>query len=266
MLIAWIANVLSLFLFYFLLHRILEHYQFRPNAAALITTLFTLVNMPIMRTLMYVQVNFHVMNLIFLSMLFYKDRLFLSALALALAVHFKASPAVLVLAFLLEFNRKWLAWFAINMVLIAAFTIAIYGISPYFDFINNFILLNAPHALSMHDSSFDSAIGMTLSYFRADFSVIRILVYLAKGIAVFVALYLCIRPPTFFSKGESKVRLYNSIIPLFVAMTLASPLVWEHHGIFLTLPFLLLFKKNGIPYRMDIVRSGLFARISHADL
>ena len=82
LLIAWIANVLSLFLFYFLLHRILEHYQFKPNAAALIATLFILVNMPLIRTLMYVQVNFHVMNLIFLSILFYKDRLFLSALCI----------------------------------------------------------------------------------------------------------------------------------------------------------------------------------------
>ena len=247
LLIAWIANVLSFFLFYFLLHRILEHYQFKPNAAALVTTLFTLVNMPLIRTLMYVQVNFHVMNLIFLSILFYKDRLFLSALTLALAVHFKASPAVLVLAFLLEFNWKWLAWFAIKMILIAAFTVAIYGISPYFDFINNFILLNAPHALSMHDSSFDSAIGVTLSYFRADFSVILILVYLAKGASVLLALYLCTRPPAFFSNGESKVRLFNSIIPLFVAMTLASPLVWEHHGIFLSLPFLLLLRKMESP-------------------
>jgi hypothetical protein len=247
LLIAWIANVLSLLLFYFLLQRILEHYQFRPNAAALTAILFTLVNMPLIRTLMYVQVNFHVMNLIFLSILFYKDRLFLSALALALAVHFKASPAVLVLAFLLEFNWKWIASFAVNMVLITAFTITLYGISPYFNFINNFILLNAPHALSMHDSSFDSAIGMTLSYFRADFSLIRILVYLSKGLTVLVALYLCIRPPVFFSKGESRERLYNSLIPLFVAMTIASPLVWEHHALFLTLPFLLLLRKMESP-------------------
>lgn len=243
LLIAWIANVLSLLLFYFLLQLILQHYQFKPNAAALLATLFILVNMPILRTLMYVQVNFHVMNLIFLSILFYKDRLFLSAFGLALAVHFKASPAVLVLAFLLEFNWKWLAWFAASLVLIAAFSIALYGISPYFHFINNFILLNAPHALSMHDSSFDSAIGMALSYFRADFSLIRTLVYLAKGVTVLVALYLCVRPTVFFSRGESGAPLYNSIIPLFVAMTIASPLVWEHHGIFLSLPFLLLLKK-----------------------
>ena len=144
---------------------------------------------------MYVQVNFHVMNFILLSILFYrrstpslaggsmdKDRPFLSALMLALAVHFKASPVVLVLAFLLEFNWKWLLWFAVNMIMIAGFTIAIYGMSPYFDFINNFLFISAPHGLSLHDSSFDSAIGMTLSYIRADAATIRILVLLAKAV------------------------------------------------------------------------------------
>jgi hypothetical protein len=243
LLIAWIANVLSLLLLYFLLHRILEHYQFNPQAAALTATLFMLVNMPVIRTLMYVQVNFHVMNLIFLSILLYKTRLFLSALALALAIHFKASPAVLVLAFLLDWNWKWIASFVISMILVAALTVALYGVSPFLDFINNVLLLNAPTSFSMHDSSFDSAIGMTLSYFRADPTVVRILVYLAKGFAVLVALYLSIRPPAFLATDPNTTRPYNSIISLFVAMTIASPLVWEHHGIFLTLPFLLLLKK-----------------------
>jgi hypothetical protein len=247
LLVAWIANALSLFLFYFLLHRILERYQFKPEAAALITTLFMLVNMPVIRTLMYVQVNFHVMNLIFLSILFYKDRLFLSALTLALAIHFKASPAVLVLAFLLELNWKWIVWFATSMILIATLTVAFYGMNPFLDFINNFMLLNAPSTFSMHDSSFDSAIGMTLSYFRADPALVRILVYLSKGLTVLVALYLCVRPPEFLPAEPNKARLYNSIIPLFVAMTIASPLVWEHHAIFLTLPFLLLLRKLETP-------------------
>jgi hypothetical protein len=247
LLTCWIANVLSLLLFYFLLHRTLEFYQFRPYAAALIAALFILVNMPVIRTFMYVQVNFHVMNFILLSILFYKDRPFLSALVLALAIHFKAAPVVLVLAFLLEFNWKWLVWFGVNMVLIAAFPVAIYGISPYSDFINNFLFLNAPRGLSLHDSSFDSAIGMSLSYFRADFALVRLLVLLAKGITAMITIFLCIRLRGFFSNHEGKGRLFNSIIPLFVAMTLLSPLVWEHHGMFLTLPFLLLLKKLESP-------------------
>lgn len=248
LLIAWIANVLSLLLFYVLLQRTLALYQFNPYAAALMSTLFLLVNMPVIRTFMYVQVNFHVMNFILLSILLYaKDRIFLSALMLALAVHFKASPAVLVLAFLLEFNWKWLLWFAASIVLVGAFPAALYGIGPYIDFVKNFLFINAPRALSMHDSSFDSAIGMALSYVRADFAIVRLLVLVAKGLTALVVIFLCIRSRGFFSNGESKIRLFDSIVPLFVGMTLLSPLVWEHHAMFLTLPFLLLLKKLESP-------------------
>ena len=247
LLIAWIANVLSLLLFYLLLQRVLTLYQFSSSAAALTSALFILVNMPVIRTFMYVQVNFHVMNFILLSILFYKDRVFLSALMLALAVHFKASPAVLVLAFLLEFNWKWLFWFTISMILIGFIPAAIYGISPYYDFINNFLFINAPHALSMHDSSFDSAIGMALSYFRVDFAIVRLLVLMAKGLTAFAVIFLSIRSRGFFSEEQGKGHLFDSIIPLFVGMTLLSPLVWEHHAVFLTLPFLLLLKKLETP-------------------
>lgn len=43
LLIAWTVTLLSLFLFYFLLIRILEHYQFKAQFAALIATLFILL-------------------------------------------------------------------------------------------------------------------------------------------------------------------------------------------------------------------------------
>jgi uncharacterized membrane protein len=192
---------------------------------------------------MYMQVNFHVMNFILLSLLFYRKRPFLSALMLALAIHFKASPAVIALAFLLELNWRWLISFAISLVLIALFPVALYGMTPYYDFVTNFLSISAPHALSMHDSSFDSAIGITLSYLRLDPGIIRILVLLAKGMIAIVSIFLCVRLRGFYSKEEDKARLFDSILPLFVSMTLLSPLVWEHHAIFLTLPFLLLLKK-----------------------
>jgi hypothetical protein len=259
LLLAWIANVLSLLLFYLLLQRTLALYQFSSSAAALTSALFILVNMPVLRTFMYVQVNFHVMNFILLSILFYKDRVFLSAFMLALAVHFKASPAVLVLAFLpfdtpyrevrmpLELNWKWLLGFVASMVLIALPTVVLYGSHPFLDFINNFLFISAPHALSLHDSSFDSAIGMALSYIRADFALVRLLVLVAKGLTALAVIFLCIRSRGFFSQGENKIHLYDSIVPLFVGMTLLSPLVWEHHAMFLTLPFLLLLKKLESP-------------------
>ncbi|HSL27788.1 MAG TPA: glycosyltransferase family 87 protein [Anaerolineales bacterium] len=241
--IAWTVNVISFLFFYFLLHRTLELYKFSPRAAALITTLFILVNMPVLRTFMYVQVNFHVMNFILLSILLYRDRPLLSAVMLALAIHFKASPAVLVLAFLVEFNWRWLTGFVVSMLVITAFPLAIYGTGPYFDFVNNFLVLNMPRGLSLHDSSFDSAIGMTLSFVRADFASVRALVLLAKGVTAVITIFLCLRTRGFVSQPESGIHLYDSIVPLFVGMTLLSPLVWEHHAVFLALPFLLLLKK-----------------------
>jgi hypothetical protein len=133
------------------------------------------------------------------------------------------------------------------MILIGLFPMAIYGTGPYFDFVNNFLFINAPHALSMHDSSFDSAIGTALSYFRADFAIVRLLVLLAKGLTALAVIFLSIRSRGFFSKEQGNGHLFDSIIPLFVGMTLLSPLVWEHHAIFLTLPFLLLLKKLESP-------------------
>jgi hypothetical protein len=166
---------------------------------------------------------------------------------LALAIHFKASPAVLVLAFLLEFNWKWLAGFVVSALVIAAIPLALYGAGPYFDFVNNFLFLNAPRGLSLHDSSFDSAIGMTLSYVRADFAVVRAMVVLAKVVTAAVTIFLCVRTRGFASDQRNGIRLYDSIVPLFVGMTLLSPLVWEHHAVFLALPILLLLKKLESP-------------------
>jgi len=90
-LVLWLLNVLSLAAFYWLLHRVLERYGFGERLAAIVTTVFLLANAPFLRTLVYVQVNLHTMNFIFLSMLLYPKRRLLSALMLALAVHSKVA-------------------------------------------------------------------------------------------------------------------------------------------------------------------------------
>ena len=41
--------------------------------------------------------------------------------------------------------------------------------------------------------------------------------------------------------------MLNALPPLFVLMTLASPIVWDHHGIFVTLSFLLMLKRMEAP-------------------
>ncbi len=128
--ILWIMNMIALGAFYFLLHRLLERYGFSVRFAAVTAVFFILINAPIQRTLGFVQVNLLVMDLILLSILNYPKNTLLSALTLALAVHLKTSPAVLVLAFLLERDWRWLAWFALSFLIIAVIPVAINGISP----------------------------------------------------------------------------------------------------------------------------------------
>lgn len=247
-LVVWLINILTLFTFYFLLSHTLQLYGFSSRPAALVTTAFMLANAPLLRTMVYMQVNLHVMNAVFLSLLLYRRFPALSALGMAIAVHLKASPAVLVLAFLLEWNWRWLAWAALSFLVIGAIPIFGYGFGPYLDFVNNTLSLAAGHALSFRENSFDSLFTALSGFldFSPAFAIIS--AYAAKAL-LFVATILVmrqnIRRETFFS-GEGK-RLYNAIPSLCILMLMASPVVWAHHGVFVTLSFLILLKKLDTP-------------------
>jgi Glycosyltransferase family 87 len=249
-LILWLVNIFSLFLFYFLLHGILRKYGFSLRLAAMVTTVFLLVNAPLERTLGYVQVNLLVMNVIFLALLLYPTRPFLSAFSLALAVHLKTSPAVLVLAFLLERDWRWLAWFTFNFIVLALITVAINGISPYLDFLNNVRGLIQAHDAIFRDTSFDSFFRFILPALRINRAWIEIAADLAKAIlaiATFYIMAVCVRAQTFYKSAERGAHLLNAVPALFILMTLGSPVVWEHHGLFVTLSFLVMFKRIDSP-------------------
>ena len=241
----WLLNLISLFAFYFILVRILQHYGFSPRLSALVTTVFMAINAPLLRTLVYMQVNLHVMNLVLLSLLLYRRAPFFSALALSIAVHLKISPIVLVLAFLLEKNWRWLGCFALNMLLVGALPLVLDGPSPYLDFLRNASSLAGVHGLSFRENSFDS-------FFTAAGKLIHLApfwiyagAYMGKAILIVATFFVAahaIRQKTFYN-GEPGTYLYNAVAPLTILMTLASPIVWEHHGVFLALAFLLLLKR-----------------------
>ncbi len=250
LLILWIANFISLMAFYFLLHRVLEHYGFSTRLAAVVTTLFMLVNTPLLRTLFYVQINLHTLNLVFLSLLLYPKRSFLSALALALAVHLKSSPVVLALAFLLELDWHWLGWFVLSLILVAMFTVAIDGVYPFLDFIHSTLGLTALQTTTFHETSFDSFFRSIIPFLHLDLIWARVLTYLSKLILLLASLFVMVQSVRYkvFFAGEGKgARIANALPSLFILMTLASPVVWEHHGIFVALSFLLLLKRLDAP-------------------
>jgi hypothetical protein len=249
-LVLWLLNFISLMGLYALLLRTLERYGFSARLAALVTTLFMLVNVPLLRTLVYVQINIHALNFILLSLLFYPKRAFLSALMLAIAIHLKASPAVLVLAFLFEVDWRWLGWFILSMFLVAGISVATNGISPFFDVLTHMQGLSLSENTIFHDTSFDSFLRFADPFLRIDLFWTRGLIYAAKALLAAATVWVmvrCVQARAFFKSGERGAMALNSIPPMFILMTLASPVVWEHHGIFVALSFLVLLKRLETP-------------------
>jgi hypothetical protein len=246
MIVLWILNIIALGAFYFLLITVLQRYNFSHRLSVIITILFLLINTPLMRTLGFIQVNLLTLDLILLSLLTYPKNTLLSALTLALAVHLKTSPAVIVLAFLLEFNWKWLFWFALSFLVIGIFPIAVNGVSPYFEYVNNAVLLTQIPDTNFHDTSFDSFLRFLNPFIGIQIAQTRIMVLVAKVILLIASLYTMtqnIRAQSFSTEN----RMLNAIPALFIFMTLASPIVWDHHGLFVTLSFLLMLKRIHIP-------------------
>jgi len=245
--ILWTINIIALGLFYVLLVRVLERYQFSNRLAVIVVVLFILINAPIQRTLGFVQVNLLVMDLIFLSILAYPKNTILSALTLVLAIHLKTSPAVLVLAILLDLNWRWLAWFVLSFLVIAAIPVAINGISPYYDYLNNIAVLTQIPDTNFHDTSFDSFLRFLNPFLGINILWTRIMIYTGKAVLLFATITVMLKNSRnqSFVIGENK--MLNALPPLFVLMTLASPIVWDHHGIFVTLSFLLMLKRMEAP-------------------
>jgi len=257
MIVLWILNIIALAAFYFLLITVLQRYNFSHHLSVIVAVLFLLINTPLMRTLGFIQVNLLTLDLILLSLLVYPKNTLLSALTLALAVHLKTSPAVIVLAFLLEFNWKWLFWFAVSFLAIGIFPIAVNGGDVYFQYVNNAVLLTQIPDTNFHDTSFDSFLRFLNPFFGIQITQTRIMVLVAKVILLIATIFVMVQNirERSFSKEN---RLLNAMPPLFVFMTLGSPIVWDHHGIFVTLAFLLLLKRIDTPAHWMIFLSIYF--------
>ncbi len=246
MIVLWLVNIIALATFYFLLVSVLQRYNFSQHLSIFITVLFLLVNTPLMRTLGFIQVNLMTLDLILFSILVYPKNNFLSALALALAVHLKTSPAAIVLAFLLTFNWRWMLWFAVSFLAVGFFPIVMHGTDIYLQFINNTIALSQIPDTNFHDTSFDSFLRFLNPFFGIQIETTRLMALGAKVILLIATLYT-VAQNVLAQSFSKENRLLNAAPALFVFMTLGSPIVWDHHGLFLTLSFLLLLKRIHSP-------------------
>lgn len=257
MIVLWTVNVIALGCFYLLLVSVLQRYNFSQHLSIIITILFLLINTPLMRTLGFIQVNLMTLDLILLSILVYPKNNFLSALALAIAVHLKTSPAAIVLAFLLTFNWRWVFWFAVSFLAVGLFPVAMHGTEIYLQFINNTVALAQLPDTNFHDTSFDSFLRFLNPFFGISIETTRLMALGAKVLLLLATLYTMAQ--NIFAQSFSKEnRMLNAAPALFVFMTLASPIVWDHHGLFTTLAFLLLLKRIQSPTHWMIFLAAYF--------
>jgi hypothetical protein len=140
---------------------------------------------------------------------------------------------------------------------VAGITVATNGISPFFDVLTHMQGLSLSENTIFHDTSFDSFLRFADPFLRIDLFWTRILIYAAKALLTAATIWVmvkCARTKAFFKPdtqgtgaSERGAMVLNSIPPLFILMTLASPVVWEHHGIFVALSFLVLLKRLETP-------------------
>lgn len=257
MIVLWLVNIIALSTFYFLLIQTLQRYGFSHHLSIFITIIFLLINTPLMRTLGFIQVNLITLDLILFSILVYPKNEFFSALMLALAVHLKTSPAVIVLAFLLEFNWRWILWFGISFLVIGLFPIAMHGTDIYLQYVTNTVLLTQIPDTNFHDTSFDSFLRFLNPFFGIQIETTRMMALGAKVILLIATLYTMAQ--NVLQKSFSKEnRLLNAAPALFIFMTLGSPIVWDHHGMFVTLAFLLMLKRIQSPVHWMIFIAAYF--------
>lgn len=248
----WIGNVLAVAAFAGLLSLSLVRYGFDRRVAACLVLAFVAINVPVLRTLVYGQVNLHVVNLILLALLVYPRFPVWSALALALAVHLKSSPVVLVLPFVTEGNRRWMAAFVAWLGAIAAVIYAGHGAQPFLDFLHNARGVYGWADLCFRENSIDSFLRSTAAVLGGPFGIVGLPLVrlLAKALVLATALAVAgvaIWRGAFVPGRGPGNDVLNGWPTLALLMVLASPLVWEHHPVFVALPFLVITRRLQSP-------------------
>ncbi|MDB4977050.1 MAG: hypothetical protein JWN48_5391 [Myxococcaceae bacterium] len=247
------VNLLSLMGLFVLLRRALMRYGFADLAATLLSFLALCANVAVLRTLFYVQVNLHITNLMLLSLLTYPAHPLVSAFALALAAHIKTSPLVLALPFALGRDWKWLAWFALGVVGVVAFTSHMNGFQHYLEYYDNVSHVYRANGISLRDNSLDSLLRAGLRAFGKDLELARMPLLVMRASLFALAMWLCygaIKHRT-FSGGtgmsatlDARTALVMDSYPiLMLLLTSISPLLWEHHPVLIVLSLLVLLKR-----------------------
>jgi hypothetical protein len=132
-----------------------------------------------------------------------------------------------------------------------------HGTDIYLQYINNTVSLTQIPDTNFHDTSFDSFLRFLNPFFGIQIGTTRLMALGAKVLLLAATLYTMAQ--NILHKSFSKEnRLLNAAPALFIFMTLGSPIVWDHHGMFTTLAFLLMLNRIQSPNHWAIFIAAYF--------
>ena len=137
---------------------------------------------------------------------------------MTIAVQIKISPIILVFAILLERDWRWLAWFAVNMLVVGFLPILAHGFAPYNDILHNLGLMSNRTSFIFRDNSFDSFFLATFSFLKINILFARIMVYASKLILGLLALRIALSnaQASVFSNESGKGKYFYNMTPVLM--------------------------------------------------
>jgi hypothetical protein len=102
--------------------------------------------------------------------------------------------------------------------------------------------------MNFRETAFDSFFWAIAQLLHLDYLFPRVAIYVSKallGVATLVVMARTVRNRTFHQGPQA--NLLNALPPLMILMNMYSPLVWEHHGVFLALSAFVLLRVLDTP-------------------
>jgi hypothetical protein len=229
------AQLGMILLLYFLASRFARAIGMSREAAAWLVAALLLFDNPLLRTLRHGQVNLWIANLSLVSLLAARSRPALAGTALALAVHVKLYPAVLVLPLLAA--RAWRVVVLAGVAFAAVVALQTDGLRDWtlWRQFADFYTRIYPGEFAYRNNSFHSLAWNTLRLvFDAPPQAIRTPIRLASSaVSLAMAAWLCVRiaarARAARAEGDTGARLAADGADAMAFSLLISQSVWEHH-------------------------------------
>lgn len=237
--LCFVLNQLSLALFFLLAFPFFKRLGVSTRQTALLLTLHSVANVPLLRNLVYVQVNYWLLVTIMGALLLRKRWPLLSGVVLAIGVHLKLIPLIIAPLLLIEEKRwRWSIGALLGGGLLLAITLWLYGPEPYRQFVTN---LNAWQPTQLRSASLFG--WLTNVNERTGLALPAQALSALYTLAATAWLgYLSWR---LWQQSPANSR-YHAALPLCFIVVTASPTIWVHHLAFLSLPAIwLLFRLDG---------------------